>query len=258
MTDKTTLIIYLPNYNIDEYNRFDKKTLVFQKLLNSTEKLVVISDSSLKDIVQNIRVFENLTFIETRKLKEFFSLRTNYKLELFLKVNSFLDSEYTIFFDEKSLNFHLEFFSRNQIFRMILHYSNNLLLYHENFKKHFKNSETDIRKKLNFSEKDIYREINTDFFSGKKEVLKELEIIFDSYLDEKLFDNINESLAIYYLSKQHPEIFTFLFNGPNYDYTRFFVYFIISYKERHNEDLTEFYLNLSYESNYYNSEQEYF
>ena len=258
MTDKTTLIIYLPTYNIDDYNKFDKKTLVFQKLLNSTENVVVISNISLKEIVENNRVFGNLTFIDITKLEECLNLKTKFNFEIFLKVNSMLDSEYTIFFDEQSLNFHLEFFSKNQIFRMILHYSNNILLYNQNSAKHFSEFEHEITKKLKLLDEERYRKINTDFFSGKKGVIEQLEIIFNSYLEENNIDNMDESLIISYLAIQNPNFFFFLHNGPKYDYVRFFVYFIQSYKERHDEDLAEFFLNLSYESHYYKSNQQYF
>lgn len=258
MTDKTTLIIYLPTYNIEDYNKFDKKTLVFQKLLNSTEKVVVISDTSIKEIVENNRVFGNLTFIDITKIKEVLNLKTNFNFEIFLKVNSILDSEYTIFFDEQSLNFHLEFFSRNQIFRMILQYSSNILLYNQNSHKHFLEFENEIKNKLGVVHEKRYRKTNTDFFSGKKESIKELETIFDSYLDKNNIDNMDESLIISHLSIQYSKFFIFLFNGPKYNYAKFFVYFIESFKTRHNEDLAEFHLNLSYESYHYNSDSDYF
>jgi hypothetical protein len=258
MIEKTTLVLFLQNYKIEDYNKFDKKTLSFQKLINSTENLLLIADKSLEEVTKNNRIFENCKFITLDDLPKQFNLQTNFNIEIFINSNNLFTSDYTIFFDEKCLTFHMEFFEQNQLFRMVNHYSQNILAYCAKSDGHFKKFNKILNERLKITEKNRYNKINVDFFSGRNEIIKQLGLLFYKSLEKQDFVDMDESLSITYLAVTYPKYFIFLYNGPNYKYNRFFVYFIESYKKKHNENLDEFYINLSYESHSFDEKEDYF
>ena len=255
---KTTLVLLLQNFKIEDYNKFDKKTLIFQKLINSTENLLVIADKSIEEITKTIRVSENIQFITLNNLNKQLDLKTNFNFEIFIKANNLFTSDYTIFFDEKCLTFHMEFFVQNQLFRMINHYSQTILTYSKKSNGHFKKFDKILNEKFKITEEHKYRKTNFDFFSGRNEIIKQLGMLFYKSLEKQDFVDMDESLSITYLAVTYPKYFIFLYNGPNYKYNRFFVYFIESYKKKHNENLDEFYINLSYESHSFDEKEDYF
>jgi hypothetical protein len=257
---KFTLLLYLKNFKETDYQNFNKKTFVFQKLMNVSENLIVISDESLKEIVQNVRISDKYTFINIKDVGNTLNLRTNFEFEIFLNSADLCQkTEYLIFFDESFLDLHLECLSENQIFKMLLDYSNTILSIKQfSSRNDFIKHEKIINEVLNIQEKDTYPIIQKNIFSGRLSIIKELKIIYKDFIDSKKELLKYENIFHLDLINNYNKYFTFLYNSRKFDTQKFTVYFIESYKIKHNEELNNFYLNLSFEQKKFNDEKEYF